>query len=370
MSRRPTNLASSAFSLIGSGLPVSTGAGVEGIDALSEDWDGLADRLAAAPFLRPGWIAAWWRAFGRGRLEVLTARDGDSLDALLPVAMRYRAATSPTNYHTPEFALLQIGAASGVVLAAELFARGSGLVSLRFLRRSPNELDVLTAAADAARYRILVRTDARLPFVRINGDWSSYERALSGNLRRDIGRCKRGLRRWGAVRLEVSNTTAALPEAFAIESAGWKGARKTAMASRPKTARFYTEIAEWAARRDSLRLIFLRVDDRAIAFHLAIEEGGAYFPLKGGFDPAFRAYSPGKLIIHATLERAFALGLVRYEFLGGEEDYKRRWATGLADRLVFQAFGPTVTGRVTRAGFAYGRPLAIRALDSIGASRS
>ena len=87
--------------------------------------------------------------------------------------------------------------------------------------------------------------------------------------------------------------------------------------------------------------MFLRVDDRAIAVHIAIEANGAYFPLKGGYESSMRAFSPGKLLIGATLKRAFETGLQRYEFLGGEERYKLRWATDTRDRMLFQAFAPT-----------------------------
>jgi CelD/BcsL family acetyltransferase involved in cellulose biosynthesis len=60
--------------------PSDAGAGLAEIERHSERWDALADRAGAAPFLRPGWIAAWWRAFGRGRLEILTAGSGGRLD--------------------------------------------------------------------------------------------------------------------------------------------------------------------------------------------------------------------------------------------------------------------------------------------------
>jgi CelD/BcsL family acetyltransferase involved in cellulose biosynthesis len=162
------------------------------------------------------------------------------------------------------------------------------------------------------------------------------------------------------VSLDVRQDPASVAEAFAVEAGGWKGTAGTAMASRPQTRAFYTDVAEWAAGRGSLRLIFLRVNGRAIAFHLALEEGGTYFPLKGGFDPAFRRVSPGKLIIHATLERTFAIGLQRYEFLGTIDGYKRRWANDVCDRLLFQAFASTAPGMIRRAAFVYGRPVAKR----------
>ncbi len=339
------------------------------LDALGAEWDKLADRVGAPPFARPGWIAAWWRAFGRGSLEILCARQGASLDAVLPIVRRHDAISVPTNDHTPAFQLLQAESASGAAVAEQLFSYRPRLASLRPLPDSGPELGVLGAAADAARYRTVVRTLGHFPRVEIDGDWDTYKGQLSRNLRQNLGRCWRLLRRRGDVHLDVANGTEALAEAFALESLGWKGASKTAMNSRPATARFYSEIASWAAERHTLRLVFLRVDGHAIAFHLAIEDAGTYFPLKGGYDPAFHEYSPGNLIIDATLERAFRAGSRTYEFLGGEADYKWRWANGASDRIVLQAFPPTPTGHLTRAAFTYGRPLLTRVLTSASGVR-
>jgi CelD/BcsL family acetyltransferase involved in cellulose biosynthesis len=89
--------------------------------------------------------------------------------------------------------------------------------------------------------------------------------------------------------------------------------------------------------------------------------GGAALRPKTGFDPEFRAMSPGRLIVEASLERAFAIGLRRFEFMGTADAYKLRFATDVYDRLLFQAFSPRPAGRVLHAAFAYGRPLAKRA---------
>jgi CelD/BcsL family acetyltransferase involved in cellulose biosynthesis len=163
---------------------------------------------------------------------------------------------------------------------------------------------------------------------------------------------------------DTSSLDQRLADALAIEQSGWKAARGTAISSRPQTQRFYTEVARWAAERDWLRLVFLRLDGRPIAFHFAIEERGVYYALKGGFDPAFHRFSPGQLLIRATLERAFTRGLRRYELLGGDDDYKLRWATGTQERLLFQAFAPTLAGLVDWAVFAHARPRLKRVLGS------
>ena len=336
----------------------STGA----VEAVRDDWDRLADRTGAAPFLRPGWIGAWWRAFGAGRLEVLRAEEEDRVRALLPVRHRHGAVSSPSNCHSPRFGLLREDPAAGAALLGELFARRPAQVSLRFVCALGPDLAELTGAAETAGYLSLQRTLERSPFVTVDGDWEGYERSLGRNMRRDLWRCRRRLEELGQVALDVEQDTAHLDEALAVESLGWKQMAGTAIISAPQTACFYTEVARWAAASGRLRLIFLRVDGRPVAFHLALEDGRTYFPLKGGFDPAFRAQSPGRLLIHATLERAFAIGLRRYEFLGGDEAYKLRWATEAYDRVLFHAFAPGPVGRARWVAFAHGRPMAKRAL--------
>ena len=174
-----------------------------------------------------------------------------------------------------------------------------------------------------------------------------------------------GWRSWARSRW-TSNTTPLISmrrwQSRAWAGSGWPG-RRSSPHRRPR--RFYTEVARWAAASGRLRLIFLRVDGRPVAFHLALEDGRTYFPLKGGFDPAFRAQSPGRLLIHATLERAFAIGLRRYEFLGGGDAYKLRWATEAYDRVLFHAFAPGPVGRARWVAFAHGRPMAKRAIGEL-----
>ena len=346
--------------------PAETGtAAAENYEEIFDEWDALADRVAATPFMRPGWIAAWWRAFGSGKLEVLTARRGGRLDGVMPIVTRGGATASPSNVHTPEFGLLSQDPRSAATIIDEVFARRPRVVSLRFLPRSEPELARLRRAAEAVGYSVLVRPLERSPRVLIDGSWSAYEAGLSRNLRGDVERCQRRLEEVGRVTLDVTPTAAKLPEAFALELSGWQGQRKSAILSRPETAEYYDLVGRWAATRGWLRLMFLRVDDRAIAVHIAIEAGGTYFPLKGGWEPSMRAFSPGKLLIRATLKRAFETGLQRYEFLGGEEHYKLRWATDTYDRMLFQAFAPTFAGRVESAALIRGRPFAKRVLGLV-----
>ena len=349
----------------GAGRSGSTVAVERRIDALEPDWDELADRTRATPFVRPGWIGAWWQAFGRGNLEILVARKDGRLCGVLPLYRRSGSISSTTNEHTPDFGLLAEDLFATRALVRALFARGGRGVRLGFLDAANPDFTACYAGAEAAGYRVLVRTLERSPYVEIDADWAAYEQNLSAKLISDLHRRRRRLAEEGNVSIEGADGSERLDEllaeGFAVEPSGWKA--ESAIVSQPVTRRFYTDVARWAAGRRSLRLSFLRLDGRALAFQYALEDGGAYYFIKGGYDPAYQRFAPGKLLLHALLERAFSIGLERFEFLGHDESWKLEWTNvgAVRERKAFRAFAPSLVGVAEWGVHAYVRPLVRRA---------
>jgi len=336
------------------------------LEPLADEWEELAERAGAGPFVRPGWITAWAEAFGADGIGALTVRRAGRLATLLPLRHDDGIVSSPTNDHTPEFGLLAEDASARSELVDSLLALESDRISLEFLDGAGADFALCRDRAESEGYRVLVRAIAYPPYLAIDGDWERFERTLAGSFLRDVRRRRRHLEQEGTVTVEVSNGSdrldELLAEGFAVEASGWKAESKTAIASRLETRRFYTAMAQWSAERGWLRLAFLRLDRRPIAFQLGLEHGGAYYFLKGGYDPAYRRYSPGKLLVHAMLARAFADGLARYELLGDLEPWKLEWTRTVRIRARLTAFDRSPRGLLDWATAAYARPLASRVL--------
>jgi len=367
MQRRATNRAprkhrmSERIDMIGDVTPVAT------------KWDALVDRVGPSPFVRPGWIAAWAAAWGNARLELVTVRRDGRLVAILPLRAGMGSLHSATNDHTPEYGLVAEDRDAAHALAAALFARRERLITLAPLDAARRDLAALRAASAAAGWTLLVTLVARSPYVPLDGDWDGYERRIDKKALGDMRRRCRRLEQQGRVTLDVldgrDGLDEALEEGYRLEASGWKAARGTAIASDPHTRSFYSNVARWAAARGTLRLVFLRLDGRALAFLYGIEEGGVLYYVKGGFDPAYGDYAPGKLIVHGVLEHATAAGLSRFEFLGTDERWKRLWAARDHERVLVHAFPADVAGLVHRALLAaylrHARPLAKRTFNRL-----
>jgi CelD/BcsL family acetyltransferase involved in cellulose biosynthesis len=338
----------------------------QAVEPLAEQWEELADRVDASPFLRPGWIQAWQRAFGTGRLEIVALWQGARLAALIPLHRAFGRFWSTSNWHTPQFGMLAKDAVAARELATALFRRRPIELSLGFLDAAGPELPLCRAAAAGAGYRTLERTLQRSPYVAIDGTWDGYVRRLKRKRWRDLDRRRRLLEEQGRLCLEIHDggqqLGQLLDEAFEVEALGWKGANRTAILSQPETVYFYTEVARWAADQGWLEIAFLRLDGRPLAVSYNLRIDGNEYDLKAGYDPAFGWYSPGRLLLLALIERAFATGVRRLWLLGADEPYKATFATGYREYVRFQAFAPSAAGWLDWAAFAVGRPAAKRLL--------
>ncbi len=346
----------------------------DGFGALEAEWDELADALEAGPFVRPGWLEAWWAAFGHGTPTVLCARRQGALVALIPLQRGRGSLRSVTNWHNASSGLLAADDEAARALADALFASGSRSVSVSCLDTALPGHSALLESAVATSYRTLERVVERPPFASLEGSWEEYLAAVSKNARADVARRLRRLEEAGDLVLEVEDGTERLDdllrEGFAVEASGWKGEQGTAIVSRLETLAYYTDGARWAAERGFLRLAFLRLDGAAIGFHLNVVADGVHCHVKGGYDPAFQQFSPGKVLHRLLLEQAFAAGLRRYDFLGSDEPYKLQWANDARELVRVQAFRNSPAGLVERAGYVYARPVAKRAVERARALRA
>jgi CelD/BcsL family acetyltransferase involved in cellulose biosynthesis len=337
---------------------------VDRLEPITEEWNDLACDVGATPFVHPGWTTCWWSAFGRGALRLFVARHQDRLVAVLPMGYRRGALRSPTNAHTPVFDLLAGRPAATTALADELFATRANEIEIGPLDETGSTLPVLTAAAQAAGYRVFVEPAKRAPYIPGASTLTEHRRSLSHNIRHDAERRLRRLLETGAVSVQVSDGRERLDdlldEGFAVEAASWKGAKGTAILSRPSTDSFYRGVAHWAGSLGWLRLAFLRLDGRAIAFQFDLESGRTYYSLKIGYDPAYERFSPGKLLAYAMVSRAVATGLAGYELLGTDEAWKYRWTNRVHERVVVRAFAPSAAGLLAWSSRTRVRPLARR----------
>jgi CelD/BcsL family acetyltransferase involved in cellulose biosynthesis len=344
-------------------LRVETVRDLAGLVALGPTWDRLLESAGIDhPFLTHEWIVTFWECFGGGELQVLVVRDGGEAVAIAPFML------VAARFYGLSVRRLQLIGNVHVQRADFIVARGAERAYeaiWEHLERQRPRWDVLVlpqlpagsatlerlprlARARGARCGAWVST--RSPWVRVEGTWDEYLAGLPRKHRGNLRNRMKRLTALGEVELEVVTGGPQMEEALArgldLEAAAWKGQAGTAIRCIPERQRFYTRLAARAAERGWLRLQFLRVGGRRIAFGYALCVGDTLYLLKPGYDPAYAAYSPSNLLCSMVLRDAFATGLRAYDLLGDDDGWKLDWTQEVRPHSWLFVFARGVHGRL------------------------
>jgi CelD/BcsL family acetyltransferase involved in cellulose biosynthesis len=122
--------------------------------------------------------------------------------------------------------------------------------------------------------------------------------------RKEWARLERRLSERGRVETRVSPGGQAFERFLALEAAGWKGARGTALVQAPERAAFARAAAADFSRCGRLAVHELALEGATIAAGVLLRSGRRAFFWKIAFDETFAAYSPGVLLTLAIARQA------------------------------------------------------------------
>ena len=313
-------------------------------------WDQLVAAAGVThPFVTHTWIQAWWECF-RGDAELfilLVRRDGEPI-AIAPLmrvtermyGARRRCVRFIANDHTPRFDFIVASRPDEAYAAiCKFLMSDSASWDVLQLHEVPSDSrTVEELSGHAAQYDFLagIRHAAKSPVLPTTAGWDRYMETLSPKRRWFLRNRLKRLSKLGRVSLETISDgpelSQALQDGFRLEAAAWKGKAGTAIVCDPAIHRFYTTLAQRAATRGWLRLQFLTVDGRRVAFAYCLAFEQRIYLLKPGFDPDYAAFSPGSLLFYLALQDCHAASsVVLYDFLGYDDEWKRQWADDFVD---------------------------------------
>ncbi len=229
---------------------------------------------------------------------------------------------------------------------------------------SPVAAALVAIAEDGDRPLTALHMHERALLTRQN---ASIVRGQGGSHRKGLRRMLRRLEDLGEVSFDVATQTdtvgARLEEFLAIEQAGWKGRRGTALTSTGATAAFAREAVLGLAAVGRARVHSLRLDDQPIAALISFIAGATAYTWKIAYDEAYARFSPGVQLIARVPEQLFDNAAVqRIDSCAGADHamIERFWPERLA--IASYVLGPPGGGAVHAVGLAAARAeLAARA---------
>jgi CelD/BcsL family acetyltransferase involved in cellulose biosynthesis len=329
---------------------------------LRQEWEVLIDEAQIPhPFLSHVWLRSWWESFGTesGELRIIVIREDGHLVAAAPLVLRrtrlfgipVRTLESIYNAHTPrfEFPLCTEHQAEVYALLWKTMAGIScDAIILKQFPEGTGALKSLQNSADAAGWFSGKAQGARQPYIVFDEDPQSLLRQVKSKQRYNLRSRLKSLSRLGEVQLEQitepAQIEAALRDGLELEAAAWKGEAGTAIASDPHVESFYSQLAYGMAELGCLRLLFLKLDGRRIAFDYIIGDGKTAFGIKIGYDPQYRTYAPGHTLTWLGLQDACERGYTEYDFLGDDDPWKLAWTRDIRLHTWLFLFRPGARG--------------------------
>jgi CelD/BcsL family acetyltransferase involved in cellulose biosynthesis len=315
----------------------------EALHALRPEWNTLwSQATEATPFQSPDWLISWWTHLGSGRLSALALRQNKRLVGLIPWSAREDRSVMQRK-------IVFLGQGVSDYLDG-LFERGfeqagaeESLKSLQKTGRDACELSELAPYspflsvcpptgwhADTLRQNVC-------PVLRLPSQPADLTRFVPARQLEKLRYYRERARRLCGMQVECA-TEPTFPEFFSaflrLHRARWAERGQRGVLADPALEKFHFEVAGAFLRQKMLRLYILRLETKiAAALYLFTHRRRAYYYL-GGFDPEFKNFSPGMLLIGEAIERAVLENAEEFDFLRGCESYKYGW--GAVDRATFR----------------------------------
>jgi CelD/BcsL family acetyltransferase involved in cellulose biosynthesis len=342
-------------------------AGIRGVE---DGWRELAVARSNG-FVTPEWFWSWhcYRGQRSTPLVSVARRPDGGLAGVMPLvldttrrprAIRFAGAALGDRFHPAAAVEDEDEVAEATARALAAAGLGRRMLVLDHVESDRTWWQRM-AAASPVRVARTEQQHTRCPYVSLEGlDWEGYLAGRRQKFRKNLRQGERRLLREHAARLISAgedDLRAGLDHLFRLHALRFPGRESslTSGGAEPVLRAW----AEAAHRRGWLRLNLLEAEGEIVAAVLAWRVGRSYATYQGGFDPAWSGSSVGTVLEGMTIRRAIEEGASEYDFLLGEEDYKRRF-TGDSAR---SAHTVVMTGahrplRVLVAGEAGARRLA------------
>ena len=212
---------------------------------------------------------------------------------------------------------------------------------------APNADGLMTYLRERGFYVVKEDQDV-CPGLELPGSLEELMERYSPNMRKIV---RRTLKRNAAeLRLvdysEIGSLEAAFDKARRLHMMSREQKGQASSFERQGYVAFHRELSRVIEPQGKLYLKFLMRGTEPVSFRYGFLSGDVYYDYQTGYDPIVAKQRPGFLIVALIIQDLISRGIKRFDFLRGDEGYKRHWAPLTRRTSSYYAFPPGFKSRV------------------------
>ena len=315
-------------------------------------------------FLTWEWITTWLEHFGDAyRLLIFFFYKGEDLQAILPLAQ------TKVKLNGAFCELETITICGGIELYPDhldiIHGRDVDVESIldsffEFLSRNINQWDLLYfpfLAKHGALSSYLLSRDLNLnftliktnaPFIKNEEGFEILLQNFKGKKRYNLNREKKRLFKIHDVKLNkvdsIKELDSALENLFHLHNNRTKNKGIVSTFSSPKIYSFHRDLMFKIYDKGWLSIYFLCSDNNPIAAAYGFVFGKRYSYYQSGMDMKWEKFSPGKILIFEIIREEFQKnGVLEFDFLAGDENYKKFWTNHTRELFTITIYNKNIS---------------------------
>ncbi len=281
-------------------------------------------------FVLPFWLQTVKRHLAASAVpHIVTVGDGPKPIGVVPLEIENDTARfiGPHSVCDYQDLIAAPGRQAEVMQAVLDHLRSQGVtrLDLRTLRPDALALEALERLAGQGRCELTLVEDEATYETDLPADWEGYLLHLSGKQRHEVRRKIRRLENHGPYCYRLASPDGDLsPATEAFLRLFRANRRDKRQFMQGPMEDYFRDLIRRLAEQRMLRLYFLEVDDKPVASVLCFDFNGTRYLYNSGYDDAYDELSVGVLSKVFCIRAGIESGCRKFDFLKGEETYKRR----------------------------------------------
>ncbi len=201
---------------------------------------------------------------------------------------------------------------------------------------------------DRAGWQVLTE-DLPNFFVDLPPSWQEYLQCLQPEFRPLLTRYPKRLQSRYSVRImrceRAEDLDSDLQTLFALHQMRWTDQGEPGAFASVERRDFYLRMSQAFLGRGWLEFWLLKLDNETVAAQFCFRYGNTVSLLQEGFNPKYAADKIGYALRAHVLQEMIRTGAERYDFLGGDDQYKLKFGAHQENYQSLHFAGPSLLGR-------------------------